>query len=213
MCCSVLQCVTVCCIVCCSVLLCVMQCVGVCCSVSHNDTSTQVAMWRDVTQVAAVCVACMLQSVAVCCSVFCSVLQCIAACCSSCCSVLHNHDALQVAMWRDVTQVAAVCVACVLQCVEVCCSVFCSVLHCIAACCSSCCGVLHNHNALQVATWRDMTQVVAVYVAVRVAVCVAVRVAVCVAQLYVDANGQVEGRDRRCCSVCCTVLLYIHGRV
>jgi len=107
--------------------------------------------------------------------------------------VSHNDTSTQVAMWRDVTQVAAVCV--VLQSVAVCCSVFCSVLQFIAACCSSCCNVLHNHNASHMATWRDVTQVVAVCVAVCAAVCVAVRVAVCVAQLYVDANGHVEGRD------------------
>jgi len=43
---------------------------------SHNDTSTQMTMWGDLTQIVAVCVACVLQCVLQ--HVLQYVLQCVA---------------------------------------------------------------------------------------------------------------------------------------
>jgi len=103
-CCSVLQCVAV----CCSVFS-VLQCVAVCCGVSQH-----VAMRCNVLQ--CVALSCALLHLPQRASMCCRVLQCVAECCSvlqcvaECCTV------------RRVLYCAAVC-CCALQCVVVCCCV------------------------------------------------------------------------------------------
>jgi len=105
-CCSVLQCVAVCCSVCS-----VMRCVAVCCSA---------------LQCVAVCAVCcsVLQNVAECCRV----LQSVAVCCSVLQQGNHTHPRLILSRMR-----AAVCCS-VWQCVAVCCVLH--MLQCVAVCCS-----------------------------------------------------------------------------
>jgi len=119
-------------VVCCSVL----QCVAVCCgmlrfvavqrrAVVGDWCRTGVAVFCSVLHYATLC--CRLQSVALCYSVICSVLQCAVLCCS----VLH----CVAVRWRSVA--GACCLVCAkpLNTNPVCCTV----LPCIAQCCS----VLH----------------------------------------------------------------------
>jgi len=121
-CCSVLQCVAVCC-----------RYVAVCCSVLHvaaqekrEDASPLLCLYTLMLKCVLVCcnvlwcVAGVLQCVAVCCSV----LQCVAACCSVAAqekregaSPMSVHIEVEVCC-RVFTMLQ--CVACVLQCVAVC---------------------------------------------------------------------------------------------
>jgi len=121
MCCSVLQCVAVCCSLCVAVCCSVLQCVAVCCRcvwISHVTNT----MCCSVLQCVAVCCR-VLQCVAVCCrcvwmshvtyTMCCSVLQCVAdmykwvishtQCVAVCCSVLQRVAAcvLQCVMGRN----------------------------------------------------------------------------------------------------------------
>ena len=112
---------------CCSVL----QCVAVCCcmfTLTIRELSKAMSKRR------------VLQYVAVCCSllhcvtVYCSMVQCVAVCY---CIVVQCG-----VVWCSVLQYAEVCCS-VLPCVAVCCSVWqcvalcCSVLQCVAVCCSA----------------------------------------------------------------------------
>ena len=171
-CCNVTKCVAVCCrvlqcvAVCCSML----QCVAVCCSALHCDLSTEV-LWllcdvvcRSVLQCVAMCcnvvqcgavsccvavwsldwgvVVAMWRSVSQCAALRWGVLQCVTVC--------SLDWGVVVAIWRSISRCVAVCCS-VSQCVAMCCSVLqrvaacCSVLQCVAVCCSviirlRCCG-------------------------------------------------------------------------
>ena len=144
MCCSVLQCVALCCSVlyehaCRSALVprgcvwcSVMQRVAACCILRRHT--------REFSHVQEGFICCSFCSVLQCVAVCCSVLQCVAVCCSvlqcvaNCCSVLQSVAVIMVstgdASYETILNTLQVCVS-----VERV-AVYCSVLQCVAACCS-----------------------------------------------------------------------------
>jgi len=106
---------------CCSVF----QCVGVCCNVFQIPSS--LTYWKQ-----NFFLVCMYACVAVlkCVTVCCSVLQCVVVCCRF---LHHGHTRSRNSSWYVCTcALQCVAVRCsVLQCVGVCCSV----LQCVAVCC------------------------------------------------------------------------------
>jgi len=120
-CCSVLQCVAV----CCSVPLSVSFCIVFHATKDAHHTLSFCSVFLGLLSVFLhVLRVCVLQCVAVCCSV----LQCVAACCSvlQCVAVRCSLFLGLLSVFLQVLRV------CVLQCVAMCCSV----LQCVAACCS-----------------------------------------------------------------------------
>jgi len=146
-CCSVLQCVAVCCMcvacvlhVCCGVLHCVaVRCsVLQCGAIGLRNKEEVVCSCMCTYLVAVYCSECVAVSVLQCDAVCCSVLQCVAVCCSVLQYVaVGPRQKIEVECSRMCIHVSTACcrllVCCsVLQCVAVCCSV----LQSAAVCCS-----------------------------------------------------------------------------